>query len=205
VRSDRVRAALAAPLLGVVLVGCGGAGDAPATDAPTGRAASPAGHPALAEARAGRSHLEVAQPVAVRLPRIAVTSEVIPLGKAPDGTVEVPQDPDQVGWYAGGPRPGGVGPAVLLGHVNSERGPAIFYRLDQLRPGDEVLVDRADGSQARFEVTSTEQWRKDGFPTADVYHPTLRPELRLVTCGGPIDPRTGRHRDNVIVYAVLAG
>jgi sortase (surface protein transpeptidase) len=94
---------------------------------------------------------------------------------------------------------------VILGHVDSKAGPAVFYRLRQLRRGDRVEVVRAGGSRITFVVDRIEQYDKRRFPTADVYYPTLRPMLRLVTCGGPFDQTSGHYTQNVIVFATLRG
>ena len=126
------------------------------------------------------------------------------LALAPDQSIEVPRQPSSAGWWAGGPRPGQVGPAVILGHVDSKTGPAVFFRLGELEAGDEVLVDRTDGTTARFQVTSLDRYHKAEFPSELVYYPTGQPELRLVTCGGPFDPSTGHYRDNLVVFAVQA-
>jgi sortase (surface protein transpeptidase) len=116
------------------------------------------------------------------------------------------------GWYAGGThpddpkgtRPGDPGSAVILGHVDSKvDGPAVFFRLRELRRGDEIKVVRADGSTVLFAVDRTEQFPKSRFPTDDVYYPTGTPELRLVTCGGSFDATAGHYRSNVIVFATL--
>jgi hypothetical protein len=131
------------------------------------------------------------------------------LGRARDGTVEVPRGPrkwDTAGWYAGpgGTRPGDPGSAVILGHVDSRSGPAVFYRLRELRPGDRVEVVQAGGSRASFTVDRVERYPKRRFPTDDVYYPTLTPRLRLVTCGGEFDRAAGSYRDNVIAFASLS-
>jgi len=86
--------------------------------------------------------------------------------------------------------------------VDSTSGPAVFFHLEELRPGDAVYVDRSDGSTARFRVTGLSRVAKSRFPTDVVYSPTLEASLRLVTCGGTIDPRTRHYRDNVIAFAV---
>jgi sortase (surface protein transpeptidase) len=122
------------------------------------------------------------------------------LGLASDGRIEEPSDPMSAGWWAEGPRPGQAGPAVILGHVTYNR-PAVFFRLGDLQPGDDVFVDRSDGSTARFEITRQGTYQKTQFPSDLVYYPTLKSELRLVTCGGPIDPTTERYRDNLVVFA----
>lgn len=145
-------------------------------------------------------------PTTVRIPAIGVESELITLGLQADGTMAVPEgaDVDRAAWFDGSPRPGAAGPAVIEGHVDSENGPSVFYDLARLSPGDEVAVDRADGSTATFVVEEVEQFRKDEFPTLTVYGNTDGPELRLITCGGSVDPATGHYTDNTVVSARLA-
>jgi sortase (surface protein transpeptidase) len=92
---------------------------------------------------------------------------------------------------------------VIAGHVDSTTGPAVFYRLRELRPGQRIAVPRADGSVIQFAVTEVRQYAKDAFPTAEVYGPVPEPELRLVTCGGSFDRARGSYRDNVVVFATL--
>jgi sortase (surface protein transpeptidase) len=117
----------------------------------------------------------------------------------------VPTGWDVAGWYALGPRPGDPGSAVILGHVDSTTGPAVFYRLRELRPGDEIVITRVDGSRVRFVVERIATYPKQRFPTDEVYYPTLKPTLRLVTCGGSFDFSTGHYRANVIVFATIKG
>jgi hypothetical protein len=147
-------------------------------------------------------------PVRLDIPAIGVHTAVTPLGLHPDGTVEVPP-PERdapAGWYRYLAAPGEVGPAVIVGHVDSARdGPAVFYRLGALRPGDTVSVRRADGVVAGFTVVDVVVYPKAAFPTAAVYGPADRPVLRLVTCGGTFDRDRGEYRDNVVAYAVLSG
>ncbi|GAA2725125.1 class F sortase [Cellulomonas aerilata] len=140
-------------------------------------------------------------PVRVRIPDLGVDAEVGAVGKAEDGSVEVPTEWDDVGWYDGGARPGEPGPAVLLGHVDSTSGPAVFVRLPQARPGTVVEVVGDDGSVQRFAVDRLQSFPKTRFPTEAVYLPGLEPELRLVTCGGRFDRATGHYVDNVVVWA----
>jgi hypothetical protein len=142
-------------------------------------------------------------PVRVRLPSVGIASDLERLGLDDDGAIQTPQDWQRAGWYRGGPRPGEIGAAVILGHVDSTSGPAVFYRLRRLRPGDEILVRRADGSVAVFTVDRLEQHRKTRFPTDDVYFPTPEPTLRLVTCGGAFDRQARSYTDNLVVFATL--
>jgi hypothetical protein len=149
--------------------------------------------------------LSRSRPLTLTIPSLGVDrSPLVELGKEPDGSLEVPSDYDQAGWFAPGPAPGQFGPAVLAGHVDSTAGPAVFYRLAELRPGAIIDVARADGRVARFAVVKVERYAKDRIPTVAVYGDTThRAELRLITCGGRFDARTGHYTDNVVAYARL--
>ena len=195
-------------LAGLLVAGCGGPERGPAA------ASSPRGGPATAaESReppdvAGfhsvRTYDQPARPVRLQIPAIAVSTPLVPLGRLPDGSIEVPHDWNTAGWYDRGPRPGQPGPAVILGHVDSKTGPAVFYRLRALRPRDIVRVSLADGRILVFRVQRVERYPKNEFPTQAVYFPTLNRELRLITCGGEFDYARGSYRDNIVVYATLA-
>lgn len=145
--------------------------------------------------------LAAADPVRIDIPAIGVSSALVSLGLAAAGTMQVPADYQQAGWYTGGPRPGEDGPAVIAGHVDSTTGPAVFFRLRDLRPGDEVRVTRADGSTVRFLVDRLEQYPKATFPTAAVFGPTPRPALRLVTCSGAFDESRHSYLQNLVAFA----
>jgi Sortase domain len=190
-----------AVLLAVVALagGCSG---------PPGGHAGAAGLPAVRGFESVRGYRPAPVPVRLKIPAIGVDTGLQRLGRDPDGSVEVPSGRhkwEEAGWYAGGARPGDPGSAVILGHVDSTAGPAVFYRLRDLRPGDRFEVVRADGSRARFAVERVGRYPKTRFPTDDVYYPTLTPRLRLVTCGGSFDPVAHSYRSNVIVFAKLAG
>jgi len=141
-------------------------------------------------------------PVRLRIPSIGVDSPLEQVGLDARGAIAAPRRFQEAAWYRRGPRPGQPGPAVLLGHVDSTSGPAVFYRLATLKTGAAVLVERADGTTARFRVSGRIQVAKTRFPADLVYGPTLAPSLRLVTCGGSFDRQTGHYRDNVVVSAV---
>jgi hypothetical protein len=144
---------------------------------------------------------EAAEPTRVQIRAIGVEAPVIALGIEPSGALAAPDDAADAGWWADGPEPGERGPAVIAGHVDSRHGPAVFYRLRELRSGDTVEVARADGSRVAFVVTRVERHPKAAFPTEAVYGDTPGSELRLVTCGGAFDRSTGHYLDNVIAYA----
>ena len=194
-----------AALLALVVAGCSAASAERADGPRPAPATTAAGLEAARGFRSTRGYRATPVPVRIEIPSIGVASPLDRLGRAADRTVEVPDRWERAGWYAEGTRPGDPGSAVILGHVDSKRdGPAVFFRLRDLRRGDEIKVVLADGSTVRFAVDRTEQYPKDRFPTDDVYYPTLTPALRLVTCGGEFDPANGHYKSNIIVFATMA-
>jgi hypothetical protein len=145
---------------------------------------------------------EAAPPRRIRIPAIGVSARVIPLGLNPDGTMQTPSNFSVAGWYKPWREPGERGSAVITGHVDSVSGPAVFYRLRELRRGNIIRVGRADGSVVRFRVEGLERWPKAAFPSRRVFRPTRISTLRLVTCSGNFDASTGHYVDNTIVYGV---
>jgi len=144
-------------------------------------------------------------PVRIVIPTIAVSADIEPLHRAADGTLNTPQQWNDAGWYADGVVPGQRGPAVIVGHVDSARdGPAVFYRLRQLQPGDQVLVETSDAQNHRFDVDTARKFAKTSFPTELVYGPTPMAELRLITCAGSFDRASHNYSDNLIVTAHAA-
>ena len=146
----------------------------------------------------------VASPVSLTIPLIGVKTNLITLGLAQGGAMQVPSSTTVAGWYTGSPRPGSIGSAIIVGHIDSHSGPGVFYRLPELRNGDDVFVKRADGTTAEFRVTAIQTYLKDRFPTGQVYGPTPDAELRLITCGGAFDAATGHYLNNIVVYATQA-
>jgi sortase (surface protein transpeptidase) len=218
----RLAATAAVVAVALVLAGCGEPrGEFAGVSSTVGPQAKGQGKTQAKDKAGAASGLEAAQgfrstrrfrptpaPVRVEIPAIGVATPLQRLGRAGNGTIEVPHGPDKwdvAGWYKDGTRPGDPGSAVILGHVDSTSGPAVFYRLRELRRGDRVEVVRAGGSRVTFTVQRVEQYPKRRFPTAEVYYPTLEPMLRLVTCGGAFDRSTGHYTDNVIVFASLGG
>ncbi|MGG5260367.1 class F sortase [Phycicoccus avicenniae] len=141
------------------------------------------------------------RPARLRIPAIGVDTPLVDLGIAKDGTMQVPADFARAGWLTAAPAPGQRGPAVIAGHVDSHRGPAVFFRLRELVPGDEVQVVRRDGVVVTFTVRGSLSFAKDAFPTDRVYGPAPGPVLRLITCSGEIDPVSGHYVDNTVVFA----
>ena len=143
----------------------------------------------------------VAAPVSLTIPLIGVRTQLITLGLTSVGELQVPSSTAVAGWYTGSPRPGAIGSAIIVGHIDSHGGPGVFYRLVELTRGDKIYVKRADGTLVEFRVTSVQTYLKDRFPTEDVYGPVPDAELRLITCGGAFDAVTGHYLSNIVVYA----
>ena len=154
---------------------------------------------------AGRG-MPASKPVSLGIPSIDVRSSLLHLGQAADGTLEVPAGEryNDAAWYRHSPTPGEVGPAILLGHVDSAaQGPSVFFRLGELQRGDRITVERADGSVADFEVDAVRRYPKDDFPTKLVYGDIDHAGLRILTCGGAFDEVSGHYLDNIVVFATL--
>ena len=146
--------------------------------------------------------LPASAPTILDIPAVGIRSvNFVDLQVAKDGTLNVPGSADEVGLYADGPTPGQLGPAVLGAHVDSKTGPGIFYRLGEVKKGDKIHVTRKDKTRVTFTVDEVAVYPKDEFPTDEVYYGDFdRPEIRLVTCGGPYDP-VDSYLSNVIVFA----
>jgi sortase (surface protein transpeptidase) len=140
-------------------------------------------------------------PTRLKVPAVGIDTPLESLAIGADGELVPPTDFGRAGWYADGTRPGDTGPAVIAGHVDSKRGPAVFYDLREITEGDRIEVVRG-GSTVRFTVVSTAWYPKNEFPTDEVYGPTPDRQLRLITCGGVFDQSLRSYRDNLVVYAV---
>ncbi|MGG7104781.1 class F sortase [Rhodococcus sp. 24CO] len=144
------------------------------------------------------------RPARLQIPSIGVDTNIIDLGLATDGTLEVPPDGKAAGWYTGAPAPGEVGPAIIAGHVDWEGADGVFFDLRNLEPGAEIIISDEDGSRTVFTATSIEHFPKDEFPTDVVYGDLDRPGLRLITCGGSFDETARSYNDNIIAFADIA-
>ena len=145
----------------------------------------------------------VARPTGLYIPEIGIRTRLIRLGLMASGALQVPASAAVAGWYTGSPRPGAIGPAIIAGHIDSDNGPGVFFRLRELKPGNLIYVRRSDGSLAVFRVTSVRTFAKARFPAAQVYGPVPNSQLRLITCGGTFDRATGHYLSNVVAFAVL--
>ena len=179
-------------------------GTGPTPRSPRTRPARPDPSTVQPPARQGnRPRLTESAPVRVLIPTLNVNASTVELGVGSGGALETPGDPDDVGWFVGAHTPGGPGAAVLAGHVTWNGRPTVFHRLDKLKTGDKIGVERADGTTARFEVTRRETFSKRRFPTGEVYGASATPQLILITCGGKYDADRRYYDANVVVWARL--
>lgn len=195
------RGAVAATLV-LALAGCGSTEakapaqpqpQPPATSAPTAAATGSAGDDRVL-------------PTSVEIPKIGAKSTLVEAGLDANQAIEVPpvDNPMQAAWYKFSQVPGDAGPAILLGHVDGNKKPGVFYKLRDVKVGDEILVGRKDGRTLRFVTTKTEQVPKEKLPEDAIYGTTTEPELRVITCGGAFDKAEHSYKDNIVVYANLA-
>ena len=173
----------------------------PASATDPASADDPAPNPDLAPTALSRSN-----PTSIAIPAIGVHAELMSLGLKTDGSIEVPplEQAMKAGWYSLGASPGETGNAVIVGHVDSAKiGPAVFFKLGALKPGDTISVAREDGTTATFTVNEVKSYPKADFPTEQVYGPSDKPSLRVITCGGDFDESARSYDNNVIAFATM--
>ncbi|MFF3481821.1 class F sortase [Streptomyces sp. NPDC002701] len=179
------------------------------TSSPTTGDMAAVGRPLGVQLPPAAEPLRGARPQLVEIPALDVRAPVVTRGLDPRGAVEAPPygRPGTVGWYGGGVRPGAPGTALLVGHVDTETGPAVFYHLSEVRPGAAVRVTREDGTVAEFTVEDVQVFARDRFDAQQVYgvRQSGRAELRLITCGGSFDRDSRTYTANVVVSAYLSG
>ncbi|MDB1087609.1 sortase [Streptomyces sp. ACA25] len=148
----------------------------------------------------GTPRLPAAPPDRLSIRAIGLDTRIEAVGLAPNGSVAMPRDADQAAWYADSPTPGANGNAILAGHVDSAVGPAAFYRLHAVEPGDLIEITRRDGRSVHFTVRSVRVWPADGFPSEEVYALTADPRLTILTCA-EWDKSTRSYRSNLVITA----
>ncbi len=142
-------------------------------------------------------------PIRIDVASIDVSAALGKVGLNSDGTIQVPGDWNQPAWYVGSPPPGAVGPAVIVGHLDSYVAPAVFWNLHTLQPGAAIVITRSDGTRLTFTVTNVIEYQQSAFPTQTVYGQTADPELRLITCGGTYEIAHRSYDQNTVVFATL--
>lgn len=142
-------------------------------------------------------------PQVIEIPSLDVKATIEEVGRLDNGQMGVPQDPDQAGWFSPGTKPGGRGSAVIAGHVDSKTGPAIFYELDKMEMGDEVLVHGEDGEIVRFAVVKKVAYPRTDAPVDAIFGFTYGSGLNLITCTGSWDRKAKTHDDRLVVYTEI--
>jgi hypothetical protein len=184
---------------------------APSGEATSGASGARSGVGSASGGQAGASAaaapLRASRPASITIPAIGIRSRVLPIGLAADGTLAVPQPgphEDQAAWFENSPTPGQPGPAIIEGHVDTSRGPSVFFELGSIRPGNKIHVLRGDGIEVEFTVDAVRDYKKAAFPTDKVYgaKDLSRPLLRLITCSD-FDASIGHHVGNEVVFAHL--
>ena len=137
----------------------------------------------------------------ITIPSIGVDASIIKLGLASKGILQVPTSGAIAGWYTGSPTPGEIGPSIIVGHVDMSGKLGVFFHLKDLKIGAKIDVQRQDGSTVAFAVTAMASYLKSQFPTEKVYGNTNFAGLRLITCGGKFDSKTGHYLSNIVVFA----
>ncbi|MCX4396442.1 class F sortase [Streptomyces sp. NBC_00053] len=196
-------------LLGLWLWGRGITDGSGASSAPTTGDIAAVGRPLGVPLPPPHDPIEGAVPKRVEIPSIGIEAPVVARGLDKDGAIEPPSfdTPQTVGWYGDGTEPGAKGPALLVGHVDTETRPAVFYGLSAARPGAKIDITRADGTVAEFTVDDVQVFTRARFDADKAYGPRKdgRAELRLITCGGTFDRKTHSYDANVVVSAYLTG
>ena len=144
-----------------------------------------------------------ARPARLRVESIDIDADVLPIGLDRNRALAVPRRADITGWWSGGYAPGEAGPTVIVGHYDSKKAPGVFAKLKDVAEGDTISIEQSDGSVFTYTIVLVERLHKTAFPTEKVYGKTELSTLRLVTCGGKFNRRTGHYEDNVIAYAEL--
>ncbi len=142
-------------------------------------------------------------PMQIEIPALGVNTTIENVGTLENGEMGVPEGIDTVGWFEPGPKPGERGNAVMAGHVDSKTGPAVFYKLDQLAPGDEVIITGKDGESKTFIVTGKQSYPRKEAPVEDIFGFSYSKNLNLITCSGKYSRDEGTHEERLVVYSEL--
>ncbi len=148
--------------------------------------------------------LTVNPPRELRIPKLGIDAQVESVGQDALGAMDVPKNPDKVAWYQLGAKPGETGNAVIAGHLDWTKGPAIFYHLDQLEAGDTLTITDTENKQQQFVVTSKVSYPFDQFPLEQVFGASADIHLNLITCAGRFNRTTKNYSNRIVVYTKLA-
>ena len=142
-------------------------------------------------------------PKQLAIPRINVQApiESVAFNRASD--MMAPYHWDDTAWYDRGPRPGELGRATIIGHLDSYCCPAVFWRLSDLQPGDVVQVMYRTRQTLTFKVMWKREYWNYQLPEKWLFASVKERGLVLITCAG-VFHRDGTGYDHkLMVYARL--
>lgn len=149
------------------------------------------------------SSVSTPNPSRLSIPSLGIEAPFEALGLNVNRTLQVPLNSKNVGWYVNGAKPGEAGASVIVGHLDSGKGSAIFGNLSKIEPGEEIVIYRADGSKVVYQVDWVSKFSQTSFPTQAVYGAVDFPAIRLITCSGVYNKKTGRYSENLIVFGSI--
>lgn len=130
-------------------------------------------------------HVAPDLPRALYISKLKVAARVLPMGVNKDDSVQAPINIFDSGWYTGSVKPGEIGAMLIDGHSSATHG-ALFGNLDKLVVGDQIQLEKGDGTRLTYKVVHTEIVSKDKVDM----HALLLPygkavrALNLITCAG---------------------
>ncbi len=140
-------------------------------------------------------------PKTLIIPRLNIKAPIDPVGLTPNGSMGVPSEPDRVVWYKYGPLPGELGNSVIAGHVDWYTGPAIFYDVAKLNPGDEIIITTVQDAEIIFRVKEKKIYRYNDFPINDVFGSVNLSKLNLITCTGIFDTNQRNYSHRLVIFS----
>ena len=141
----------------------------------------------------------------LRVPSVGIDAPIVTLGVDPDGVMQSPSTPTDVGWYNFSSVPGQGGNIVISGHVDYiNYGPAVFWHLRDLKPNDLIQVVLDDSSVVTYRVTDLTTYNDASAPVQQIVGPTPAETVTLITCTGTFDAQTHSYDERLVVRAVRA-
>lgn len=148
--------------------------------------------------------IPVGLPIRIEIPKMGVATNIVHVGITPENVMEVPTDASTIGWYTKGVKPGQFGGAILNGHYDTPTGrPAVFYNLELLGKGDEIIITTDQDERFVFRVNDLLSQPYKSFPKELVYGNAIGQELRLITCDGVWSSAERSYSKRLVIYASI--
>lgn len=151
-------------------------------------------------------------PTRIEITRIGIDAPIVRMGFEPGTNIpDVPKTAYEAASYDFNPVPGVGYNALFSGHVDWQTRdgspiPGVFYRLRELRIGDEITVTLEDGNVLMYKVTGNVAAKFDDPNVLKALAPIQKDVITLVTCGGdwepnPAEENGGNYTHRIIVRA----